>query len=39
MMVTSLVDPQPTLKADMPVEVVFVESPAGRIIPKFRAVE
>jgi uncharacterized OB-fold protein len=38
-MVSSLIDPPDKLEIDLPLQVDFVESPAGRIIPKFRVVE
>jgi uncharacterized OB-fold protein len=37
-MVSALVDPPDKLKVDMPLQVEFVPSPDGRIIPKFRVV-
>jgi uncharacterized protein len=37
-LITALVDPPAELRVDVAVEVVFVEVPGGRIIPKFQVV-
>jgi uncharacterized protein len=37
-LVAALVDPPDVLRIDAPVEVVFVEVPGRRVIPKFRVV-
>jgi uncharacterized OB-fold protein len=38
LMISSLVDPPEDLQIDVPLQVEFVASPSGRVIPKFRVV-
>ena len=35
-MISTLADPPDDLRVDMPVRAVFVQDPAGRMIPRFR---